>query len=132
VLKKDVSRRRLDAGDMVLLEEGHCLHDHALAACGPRRARRESRVEATSLTTLIQMVEGGLGVTLLPVLTLEAGILKGTGLVARPLAPPVPSRTLALVSRPTARRRDTDLLAEFLVAQRRQAQRPGARPSRRR
>jgi LysR family hydrogen peroxide-inducible transcriptional activator len=132
VRKKDVTRRRLDAGDMVLLEEGHCLRDHALAACGPRRARGESRVEATSLTTLIQMLEGGLGVTLLPVLTLEAGILKGTGLVARPLAPPVPSRTLALVSRPTARRRDVDLLAEFLVAQRRQAARPGARRSRRR
>jgi LysR family hydrogen peroxide-inducible transcriptional activator len=132
VRKKDVTRRRLDAGDMVLLEEGHCLRDHALAACGPRRARGESRVEATSLTTLIQMVEGGLGVTLLPVLTLEAGILKGTGLVARPLAPPAPSRTLALVSRPTARRRDTDLLAEFLVGQRRQAPRPGVRPSRRR
>jgi LysR family transcriptional regulator, hydrogen peroxide-inducible genes activator len=124
---KDVARRRLDAGDMVLLEEGHCLRDHAIAACGPRRAGAESRVEATSLTTLLQMVEGGLGVTLLPGLTLEAGILKGTGLVARPLAPPGPSRTLALVARPTARRRDTDLLAEFLVGQRTAAPRAGRR-----
>jgi LysR family hydrogen peroxide-inducible transcriptional activator len=129
---KDVARRRLDAGDMVLLEEGHCLRDHAIAACGPRRAGAESRVEATSLTTLLQMVEGGLGVTLLPGLTLEAGILKGTGLVARPLAPPGPSRTLALAARPTARRRDTDLLAEFLVGQRARAPRAEGRAARRR
>ena len=41
-------RRRIDAGDMLLLEEGHCLRDHAIAACGPRRGGWESRVEATS------------------------------------------------------------------------------------
>jgi LysR family hydrogen peroxide-inducible transcriptional activator len=68
------------------------------------------------------MVEGGLGVTLLPEITLNAGLLKGTRLVARPLSRPAPSRTLALVSRRTsARRRDADLLAEFLVEQRRAA-----------
>ena len=129
VRRKDVALRRIDAGDMLLLEEGHCLRDHAIAACGPRRGRWESRVEATSLTTLIQMVEGGLGVTLLPGITLDAGILKGTRLVARPFARPAPSRTLALVCRRTSpRRRDADLLAEFLVDQRR---RPGRAPWRR-
>ena len=125
VREKEVALRKIDTGDMLLLEEGHCLRDHAIAACGPRRGRWESRVEATSLTTLIQMVEGGLGVTLLPGITLDAGILKGTRLVARPFSPPVPSRTLALVARRTSpRRRDADLLAEFLIEQRR---RPGAR-----
>ena len=65
------------------------------------------------------MVEGGLGVTLLPRITLDAGILEGTRLVARPFAPPAPSRTLALVVRRTSpHRADTDLLAEFLVQQR--------------
>ena len=119
--KKAVPLERVDTGDMLLLEEGHCLRDHAIAACGPRHAP-ESGVEATSLTTLIQMVEGGLGVTLLPEITLHAGILKGTRLVARPLTRPTPSRTLALVSRRTsARRRDADLLAEFLIEQRRGA-----------
>jgi LysR family transcriptional regulator, hydrogen peroxide-inducible genes activator len=117
---KGVALRKIDTGDMLLLEEGHCLRDHAIAACGPRRGSWESRVEATSLTTLIQMVEGGLGMTLLPGITLEAGILKGTRLVARRLSPPVPSRTLALVARRTSpRRRDADLLADFLVEQRR-------------
>src|SRR5258708_1626175 len=112
--EKEVVLREIDTGDMVLLEEGHCLRDHAIAACGPRRTW-EARVEATSLTTLIQMIEGGWGVTLLPGITLDAGILKGTRLVARPFARPAPSRTLALVARHTSsRRRDADLLADFV------------------
>jgi len=117
---KGVAVGKIDPGDLLLLEEGHCLRDHAIAACGPRRGPWESRVEATSLTTLIQMVEGGLGVTLLPGITLQAGILKGTRLVARPLSAPAPARTLALVARRTSpRRRDADLLADFLIEQRR-------------
>jgi LysR family hydrogen peroxide-inducible transcriptional activator len=119
---KGVALRKVDTGDMLLLEEGHCLRDHVIAACGPRRGTWETRVEATSLTTLIQMVEGGLGMTLLPGITLEAGILKGTGLVARHFLAPVPSRTLALVARRTSpRRRDADLLADFLIDQHRGA-----------
>jgi len=117
VRARAVGLREIDASDMLLLEEGHCLRDHAIAACGPRSGAGESRVEATSLTTLIQMVEGGLGVTLLPRITLDAGILKGTRLVARPFSRRAPSRTLALVARRTSpRRRDADLLADFLVA----------------
>jgi len=131
--EKDVALGRIDAGDMLLLEEGHCLRDHAIAACGPRRARWESRVEATSLTTLIQMVAGGLGVTLLPRITLDAGILEGTRLVAHPFSPPAPSRTLALVARRTSPcRRDADLLAEFLVERRGHRERARARAGRRR
>jgi LysR family hydrogen peroxide-inducible transcriptional activator len=115
-----MSVRKLDPGQVLLLEEGHCLRDHAIAACRPRHGAWEAKVEATSLTTLIQMVEGGLGVTLLPEITLKAGILKGTRLVVRPFASPAPSRTLALVVRRTSPRgRDADLLAEFILEQRR-------------
>jgi LysR family hydrogen peroxide-inducible transcriptional activator len=117
---------------VLLLEEGHCLRDHAIAACGPRRGTWESRIEATSLTTLIQMVEGGLGVTLLPRIALEAGILKGTRLVSRPFSSPAPSRMLALAARRTSpRRRDADLLAEFLIQHHSRSDRtalPSARP----
>ena len=126
VREKDVALRRIDTADMLLLEEGHCLRDHAIAACGPRRGAWESPVEATSLTTLIQMVEGGLGVTLLPAITLDAGILKGTRLVARPFSKAAPSRTLALVARRTSpRRADADLLAGFLVDEHWRSRRPG-------
>jgi LysR family hydrogen peroxide-inducible transcriptional activator len=116
VREKEVAIREIETDDMLLLEEGHCLRDHAIAACGPRRGTWEPRVEATSLTTLIQMIEGGWGVTLLPGITVDAGILKGTRLVARPFARPAPSRTLALVARHTSsRRRDADLLADFVI-----------------
>ena len=132
VQAKSVPLRKIDSRDMLLLEEGHCLRDHAIAACGPRRGPWESRVEATSLTTLIQMVEGGLGVTLLPRITLDAGILKGTRLVARPFSSGAPSRTLALVARRTSPRlRDAALLAEFLVEQQRRSARSGVSMPRR-
>jgi LysR family transcriptional regulator, hydrogen peroxide-inducible genes activator len=57
-----------------------------------------------------------MGVTLLPEMTLNGGILKGTHLISRPFATHVPSRTVALVSRPSsARRGDFDLLADFII-----------------
>jgi len=113
---KAVAVKALDPGQVLLLEEGHCLRDHAIAACGNRRANPDSRIEATSLNTLVQMVEGGLGVTLLPEIALKAGILKGTRLIARPFARHVPSRRIALVARPgSARRRDFELLADFVI-----------------
>lgn len=112
--QKEVLVRELEPGSVLLLEEGHCLRDHAIAACGTRGSKSQSMVEATSLNTLIQMVEGGLGVTLLPEITLKAGILNGTRLIARPFATNVPSRTIALVTRPSGSRRgDVDLLARF-------------------
>ena len=124
--EKEIALRKLDTSEILLLEEGHCLRDHAISACGPRRSAWEAKVEATSLHTLIQMVDGGLGVTLLPEITLKAGILKGTKLVARPFASPAPSRTIALLARPTSpRRRDADMLAEFILEQRRRRGKPG-------
>ena len=120
VKAKAIAIRKIDMREVMLLEEGHCLRDHAIAACGPRRGDWESRIEATSLTTLLQMVEGGLGVTLLPEITLKAGILKGTQLVARPFTTAAPARTLALAARRTSpHRRDADLLADFILAQNR-------------
>jgi LysR family hydrogen peroxide-inducible transcriptional activator len=77
---------RLADEPLLLLQDGHCLRDHALAACGLADRRQRNAFEATSLHTLVQMVDNGLGITLLPRLALDAGILKGTELVARPLA----------------------------------------------
>ncbi|HST74805.1 MAG TPA: hydrogen peroxide-inducible genes activator [Acetobacteraceae bacterium] len=99
--------RALATERLLLLEDGHCLRDQALAACGmATRAEREGQdgFAATSLHTLVQMVAGGLGVTLLPRLALEAGIIAGTGIVLRPLAGAGAWRTLALAWRPNAPR----------------------------
>lgn len=130
--EKAIAVKALDPGQILLLEEGHCLRDHAIAACGTRAANAQSRIEATSLSTLIQMVEGGLGVTLVPEMTLKAGLLKGTKLIARPFSPHVPSRVVALVARPgSARGRDFALMAEFVVEHERRL-RSTSVPSRRR
>ena len=92
----------LGAERLLLLEEGHCLRDHALAVCGLLAGERGSDSDAfaaTSLHTLVQMVAGGLGVTLLPRLAVEAGVVADTGLVLRPLASAGAWRTLGLAWR---------------------------------
>jgi len=102
----------LPAEELILLQDGHCLTDHALAACRlpvPRGGRLRAGMQGTSLHTVVQMVAGGLGITLLPRLAVEAGILRGTGLIARPLAG-AGSRTLAL-----AWRRSSPHAAEFTL-----------------
>ncbi|KAA2214470.1 hydrogen peroxide-inducible genes activator [Teichococcus oryzae] len=75
---------------LLLLEDGHCLRDHALSACGRPGASPAAgdNFAATSLHTLVQMVAGGLGVTLLPKLAVEGGVLAGTPVVVKPLAEP--------------------------------------------
>jgi len=131
--EKAVAVERLGPREIVLLEEGHCLRDHAIVACGVRAPGEAPAVEATSLATLVQMVEGGLGVTLLPEMTLKAGILNGTSLVARPFASRVPARTIALVSRPGgAHGRDADLIAAFIAERAAPKQKAGLPSLRRR
>ncbi len=103
------------AESLLLLEDGHCLKDHALSACGLAAPRKRDAFGATSLFTLVQMVDNGLGVTLLPELAIEAGLLKGTGLVAVPVEGE-PARELALVWRKgTARGPEFRLLAKALT-----------------
>jgi len=89
---------RLDPSTLLLLRDGHCLKNHALAACRTDAPRPLDAFEATSLHTLVQMVDNGLGTTLLPQLAIDAGILKGTSLMATPLAA-APPRQIALAWR---------------------------------
>ncbi len=107
------------AEKLVLLEEGHCLRQHTLAACTRAESSNPSGVEATSLLTLVQMVESGIGLALLPELALNSGLLNGTGLVARPLTPPAPKRTIALLARrSSARQAEWAALGDFIEAAR--------------
>ena len=96
----------LAAERLLLLEDGHCLRDQALAVCGLLAGDREEqdRFAATSLHTLVQMVAGGLGVTLLPRLAIAAGVTAGTDVELRPLAAAGAWRTLGLAWRPGAPR----------------------------
>lgn len=91
---------------LLLLEDGHCLRDQALAVCGLLAGDREGQdgFAATSLHTLVQMVAGGLGVTLLPRIAVNAGVTDGTDVILRPLAAAGAWRTLGLAWRPNAPR----------------------------
>jgi LysR family transcriptional regulator, hydrogen peroxide-inducible genes activator len=95
----EVSPDRIDEGRLLLLEDGHCLKDHALAACNRPELRAGATMMGTSLHTLVQMVDNGLGLTMLPEMALDAGILDHTGVVARPLSADHPSRRIALIWR---------------------------------
>ena len=98
--------------NLLLLEDGHCLRDHALAACELEGARRNVGFNGTSLHTLVQMVANGLGVTLMPQMALDAGILRGLDVTVRPLdvmarAGAVPHRRIGLVWRRSSARAET-------------------------
>ena len=117
---RDVKARRIDvtpslADRLLLLEEGHCLRDHALYACGASMRRSWEGVEATSLLTLVQMVESGFGIGLVPAMAVRSGLTRSPNLVARPIAKPSPKRTVALVARrSTSRLADLKALAEVV------------------
>jgi LysR family hydrogen peroxide-inducible transcriptional activator len=104
---------------LLLLEEGNCLRDQALAACDYRGAAGETaeNFAATSLHTLVQMVAGGLGVTLLPALAVRAGVTAGADVALRKIAGKGAWRTLGLAWRPgTPRAADFRALAPLLAA----------------
>jgi LysR family hydrogen peroxide-inducible transcriptional activator len=106
----------IDESRLLLLEDGHCLKDQALAACNRPELRAEAAILGTSLHTLVQMVDNRLGMTLLPKMAIDAGILTGTNVVARPLDARHAYRDIALVWRPSSPRGDEfGLLAQALV-----------------
>lgn len=101
--------------DLLLLEDGHCLRGHALQACRLGGREDNEAFQATSLSTLVQMVAGGLGVTLLPRSAVPVEVSSGAGVVVREVADADAARTAALVWRPgSPRARDFRLLGEVL------------------
>src|SRR3954466_10742846 len=96
---KEVEVAAIDENRMLLLEDGHCLKDHALSACNRPELRANAAMMGTSLHTLVQMVDNGLGVTFIPAMAIEAGILAGTQIEAKPLRSDHGFRRIALVWR---------------------------------
>lgn len=92
--------------DLLFLEEGHCLREHALQVCALAGGADHRSIEDASLGTLAQMVAAGVGMTLLPAsaLAVEAG--PSSGLRTRPLGPPHPGRTVSLAWRASDPRHD--------------------------
>lgn len=110
-----IAPEAIDETQLLLLEDGHCLKDHALAACNRPELRSEASMLGTSLHTLVQMVDNGLGVTLLPEMAIRAGILRETDVVAVPLDAERPSRQIALAwRRGSPRDKEFRLMADAL------------------
>lgn len=105
---------RLDADSILLLEDGHCLREHALAACKIRNTQKVSRFGASSLLTLIEMVDADLGVTFLPAMARDSTLLRNTRVKLHSLGEKS-YRTIGLVWRKGSRRTDEfHLLGKFL------------------
>lgn len=94
------SRERLREMRLLLLEEGHCFRDQALSFCKTHSAPREV-LDASSLSTLVQMVGAGIGVTLIPEMAVAVETRSASVSVAR-FKNPQPSRTIGMIWRKTS------------------------------
>jgi LysR family transcriptional regulator, hydrogen peroxide-inducible genes activator len=113
-----VPRAALAGADLILLEDGHCLRDQALAACGVDGPRigggEDSGFAATSLATLVQMVGSGLGVSLLPAMAVEAGLTDDAPVSVRPLEGGARREVVVAWRAGSSRGAEAKLLAETL------------------
>ena len=111
-----VSQQNLKGEKLLLLEEGHCLRDHALEACSLKPTEPDLVYQGSSLHTLVQMVANGLGVTLLPKMSLLGDILGDTRLQLKPFNEENISRDIGMAWRKSdPRRQDYLLLGKFIV-----------------
>jgi LysR family transcriptional regulator, hydrogen peroxide-inducible genes activator len=100
-----IDRDALAKENLLLMEDGHCLRNHALEACRLAGPNRNEVFQGTSLRTVIQMAAGGLGVSLIPQMAVAAELPADGSLVARPLSADAPPRRIALAWRRSAARK---------------------------
>lgn len=115
ILMSPMTEDNVDVERLLLLEEGHCLRDQALAVCGTAAGRRVANYGATSMATLLQMVSHGMGITLIPEIAVrDEGTRNRMRIV--PFAEPQPSRRIGLIWRSSAaaKRRDFEALADVV------------------
>ncbi|MEZ5946790.1 MAG: LysR substrate-binding domain-containing protein [Hyphomonas sp.] len=116
--KNGLAPEDLKDEDLLLLEDGHCLRDHALSICRMRTGEGKDQVAATSLGTLVNMVAGGLGVSLLPKLAVDHGLFVGSDVAVREFVRPVIGRQIGIAWRTgSPREADSRKIAEVVKAQ---------------
>ncbi len=98
--RQEITSKELDQCNLMLLKEGHCLKEHILEACKLQEPAVNNRFGATSLNTLLQMVRGKLGTTLIPAMARDALISQHDQLTAVHLKEPGPHRRIAFLVRP--------------------------------
>ncbi len=111
---KKYSFNRLNSQSVLLLEDGHCLRNHAISACKIRDFAKVRPFSATSLTTLVQMVDSDLGITFLPEMSLDTTLLRGTRIKTQKLKESS-HRTIAIAWRKGSARGDEFMkLGDFI------------------
>ncbi|MEM7469440.1 MAG: hydrogen peroxide-inducible genes activator [Pseudomonadota bacterium] len=95
---KSIKSTAIDPAELLLLEDGHCLTDHALEICRLRNAIPQNSLSGTSLYTLVQMVAGKMGITLIPEVA-NSLIANIPEIVSIPLAEDGPHRSFAFIAR---------------------------------
>ena len=105
------------AGESVLLlEEGHCMRGHALSICSLPGVERQDDLAATSLQTMVQMVAGGLGISLIPKLAADAGIAAGIGVNILAFSDDVPGREIGIAwLAGSSREQEARMIAEIVA-----------------
>ena len=106
--KDQIILKDLNGNELLLLDEGHCLREHALEVCTLAGAHERADFHATSMETLRQMVAANVGITLMPLLSVKPPIAQTSNLVTKRFASPAPSRTIAMVWR------NSSALSDFL------------------
>ena len=110
----DYDLNELPSDSILLLEDGHCLRDHALSACNIKNVDKVSNITATSLLTLVQMIDADLGITYLPEMAVNSSLLKNTRIKTTPMEPGS-SRQIGLVWRKASTRQDEfTMLGNFI------------------
>ncbi|HEC16535.1 MAG TPA: hydrogen peroxide-inducible genes activator [Sedimenticola sp.] len=110
-----IASRELPVKELLILEEGHCLRDHALAACHMKELHHSAAFQGTSLYTLVQMVAGGQGITFIPAMAVDSELMKQSAINFRPLSEKGPHRRISLVWRPSFhQKQNLHLLGNFM------------------
>ncbi|UFX08717.1 hydrogen peroxide-inducible genes activator OxyR [Sinorhizobium meliloti] len=126
VLMSPMTEEQVDISQLLLLEEGHCLRDQALAVCNTAGKRQLLSFGATSMATLLQMVANGMGMTLIPEIAIPSEAARNAIRIV-PFAAPEPSREIGLIwRRSNPRPRDMDALANAISACARKVSRDAA------
>ncbi|TNM66010.1 hydrogen peroxide-inducible genes activator [Aliirhizobium smilacinae] len=116
VLISPMTENQVDADRLLLLEEGHCLRDQALAVCGAAGKRSLVNFGATSMATLLQMVSHDMGMTLIPEMALASETTRNNLRIV-PFANPAPAREIGLIWRKSSgRTEDMTALAQAVIA----------------
>lgn len=108
---------KLENGSVMLMEDGHCLREHALDACQLRDSEKLNRFAATSLLSLVEMIDADLAVSYLPEMAVQSGLLKNTRVRAVPLGKNNYREIGLAWHKGSARKDEFRMLGKFIKAQ---------------